>query len=65
MSNENEEQKRIRHADELYMRGIKGTNFKERSIEQCLNCSKPECNGCPISEVENMEEVGEDERLDK
>ena len=38
--------------DELYRRGVKGTNFKERSIEQCLNCKKPVCNGCPITEVD-------------
>lgn len=41
-----------REKDEMYHRGVKGTNFKTRSIQECLNCKRPICTGCPISEVE-------------
>ena len=33
--------------------GTKAAFLKERSVEQCLNCPKPKCNGCPISERED------------
>ena len=33
--------------------GVKAAFLKERSIEDCLNCPKPRCNGCPISERED------------
>lgn len=32
--------------------GVKAAFLKERRIEQCLNCKKPECNGCPKDEEE-------------
>lgn len=38
--------------DEVYQRGVKGTNFKTRTIQECLNCKRPACTGCPIGEVE-------------
>ena len=35
--------------------GVKAIHLKERSIEQCLNCEKPECTGCTIWEKEKPE----------
>ena len=32
--------------------GVRVTTMKERSIEQCLRCKKPECDGCPKNKEE-------------
>ena len=32
--------------------GVRDSMLKERKIKQCLNCKKPECDGCPKEEVE-------------
>lgn len=39
--------------DEDYEIGSKAAFLKYRSIKDCLNCPKPACNGCPISERED------------
>lgn len=39
---------------EIYTKmGTKAAFLKERSIEDCLNCPKPRCNGCSMSEKED------------
>lgn len=32
--------------------GVRASNLKERKIKQCLNCKKPECDGCPKNKEE-------------
>lgn len=27
--------------------GVRESTLKERKVQQCLNCKRPECNGCP------------------
>lgn len=35
--------------------GVKAAYLKERSIDECLNCTKARCNCCPKSEDEQEE----------
>ena len=43
-------------SDDLEFRadiGVKvSAGYKERTVQECLNCKKPECNGCPATERE-------------
>ena len=32
--------------------GTRESTLKERSVEQCLNCKRPECDGCPKNKEE-------------
>lgn len=34
--------------------GVKAAYMKYRTIEDCLNCGKPKCNGCPTAEKEYL-----------
>lgn len=39
--------------DEFQM-GCKVDHLKDRTIQQCLHCKKPDCNYCPEGEVEEV-----------
>ena len=30
--------------------GVRVSSLKERKVQQCLTCKRPECNGCPKTE---------------
>lgn len=34
--------------------GVKAAYMKYRTIEDCLTCGKPKCNGCPTGEREYL-----------
>lgn len=34
--------------------GVKAAYMKYRTIEDCLTCGKPKCNGCPTAEKEYL-----------
>ena len=38
--------------------GVKALHLKERSIQECLNCKKPECNGCTVWECDREKREG-------
>lgn len=48
---------RTRKEEDEYQLGVKAGNLKERSVERCLNCTKPICTTCPITEKENKHET--------
>lgn len=33
--------------------GVRCSNFKDRTIEECLNCTKEVCRGCTLGERED------------
>ena len=37
-----------------YDSGVKAAFMKYRAVEDCLNCQKPKCNGCPTTEQEYL-----------
>ena len=44
--------------EDLLKIGVKALHLKERSIQECLNCKKPECNGCTVWECEREKREG-------
>ena len=38
--------------------GTNVTAFKKRSVEDCLNCERPKCNGCPIGDKWEPDQKG-------
>ena len=38
-----------------YRIGVKISVLKERSVQECLNCKRPKCTTCPISEEDDDE----------
>lgn len=48
--------KRLEREDEIYNRGVSISVLKTRTVKECLNCKKPECNYCPVSEIEDKYE---------
>lgn len=47
---------RIDRDDEPYNRGVSISVLKTRTVKECLSCRKPDCNCCPVSEVEDPKE---------
>lgn len=37
--------------------GTHCSGYQTRTIDQCLNCKKPKCNGCPKSEWKEPSDV--------
>ena len=37
---------------EIETLGVKATGYNERKIEECLNCTKYKCDGCPVDRRE-------------
>lgn len=36
--------------------GVKCSNFKDRTIEECLNCTRKVCRGCTLHEREDKDD---------